>query len=442
MKFSMISLGCSKNLVDSEMMMGILAENGFTYVEPEEAEVVIINTCGFIAPAKEESVETILETAQLKKEGKLRYLLVAGCLVQRYLKELAAELPEVDGFFGVGDFDQVLAVTKRVIDEKERVMMAGNPNNYLYHHSLPRKLGTLPGTAYVKIADGCNNRCSYCAIPMIRGDFRSRTIEDILAECQNLIEGGVKEICLIAQDSTYYGKDIYGRFALGELCSKILELPDLVWLRVLYLYPTHFEDDFIDLLANHPKMCPYVDLPLQHCQTPLLQAMNRHHSKEDLLSLVSDLRFRIPNLILRTSYIVGFPGESEDDVKALGEFMEETAFDHVGIFIYSPEEDTPAFDFPEEIDEEEKNRRRDYLMVLQQKIVIENNQKHIGKIYDILVEGQTDTGYWIGRSQGQSPDIDGLTLFKGEGKLGEVYPVLIEEIRGYDLYGSKSERDE
>ena len=442
MNFSMISLGCSKNLVDSEMMMGLLEQKGYNYVQPEEAELIIINTCGFIEPAKEESIETILETAQLKEEGKLKYLIVAGCLVQRYADALAQELPEVDGFFGVGNFAQVLEITEKIVAEKEWVVLSSDPMDYLYTAKMPRKLATLPATAYVKVGDGCNNRCSYCAIPIIRGDYRERSMEDIVAESAGLIEGGVKEICLIAQDTTYYGYDLYKRPALGELCQRILVLAGLVCLPVLYLYPTHFSQDFIALLANHPKMCAYVDLPLQHCQTHLLKAMNRPHSKEYLLDLIAKLRREIPEVILRTSYIVGFPGETDEDVEALAEFIKETAFDHVGIFIYSPEEGTSAYDLGDPIPLEEKERRRNYLMTVQQEVVKDNNLKFLNREMDVLIEGQTKDGQWIGRTQGQSPDIDGLVIFRGAGEFGQVVPVKIDEIKAYDLLGHRIERDE
>ena len=442
MKFSMISLGCSKNLVDSEMMMGQLHQAGFEYVTPEQAEVIVINTCGFIEPAKQESIDTILETAELKKTGSLQYLMVAGCLVQRYANELAEEIPEVDAYFGVGDFAQVVEILNQLQTDPHQIVRRSPPENYLYQHQLPRMQATLPATAYVKIADGCDNRCSYCAIPMIRGVFRSRTIEDILLESRQLVEKGVKEICLIAQDCTLYGQDLYGELALGRLCKEIVEIEGLQWLRILYCYPSHFTDDFIDLLATHPKMCQYIDLPLQHCQTHLLKDMNRTGTKEEILTLISELKNRMPDLVLRTSYIVGYPAETSEDIQALVTFIHETAFDHVGVFTYSPEEGTPAAEKDEQIDETEKERRRNLLMETQQKVVIKNNRRWLDKIVIVLAEKGISEDQWIGRFQGQAPDIDGLVIVKGQATPGEMHRVRITGIQGYDLLAVQLERDE
>ena len=441
MKFSLISLGCSKNLVDSEMMMGLLRQDGLEYVKPEEAEVIVINTCGFIEPAKQESIDTILETAELKKTGQLKYLLVAGCLVQRYADELSKEIPEVDAYFGVGDFAAVVEILHQLQTSSQQIVLRSPPENYLYQHHLPRMQATLPATAYVKIADGCDNRCSYCAIPMIRGAFRSRTMEDILLECRHLVQQGVKEICLIAQDCTLYGQDLYNELALGKLCKEIVAIEDLQWLRILYCYPSHFTNDFIDLLSEHPKMCQYIDLPLQHCQTHLLRDMNRTGTKEEILDLVSKLKAKMPNLVLRTSYIVGYPGETLEDIHALIEFIKETAFDHVGVFTYSPEEGTPAAEKSEQIDEAEKENRRNMLMEAQQKVVAQNNRRWLHQSVRVLAEKTISGDQWIGRFQGQAPDIDGLMIVQGCATPGEIYWVEITGIQGYDLLAVQLERD-
>ena len=441
MKFSMISLGCSKNLVDSEMMMGQLQQAGLEYVTPEQAEVIVINTCGFIEPAKQESIDTILETAEFKKTGALQYLMVAGCLVQRYAQELAQEIPEVDAYFGVGDFARVVEILHQLQENPHQIVLQSPPENYLYQHQLPRMQATLPATAYVKIADGCDNRCSYCAIPMIRGVFRSRTIEDILIESRRLVEQGVKEICLIAQDCTLYGQDLYGDLALGRLCKELVEIEGLEWLRILYCYPSHFTDDFIDLLATHPKMCQYIDLPLQHCQTHLLKDMNRTGTKEEILALISELKSKMPDLVLRTSYIVGYPGETLEDVQALVSFVQETAFDHVGVFTYSAEEGTPAAEKDDQIDEAEKERRRNMLMEAQQKVVIKNNRQWLDKSVQVLAEKRVSEEQWIGRFQGQAPDIDGLVIVNGKAKPGEMHLVKITGIQGYDLLAMQLEKD-
>ncbi len=433
MKFSMISLGCTKNLVDSEMMMGVLANAGYTYAQPEESEVVVVNTCGFIESAKQESIDQILEMAELKKTGALKYLLVTGCLVQRYAKELAAELPEVDALIGVGDFPSVLKILEQIRQQKQQVVAVSEPENYLFDHTMPRMQATMPAIAYVKIADGCNNRCSYCAIPMIRGHYRSRTVEDILAECRELVANGVREICLIAQDCTLYGQDLYGEYALGRLCRELVQIAELHWLRILYFYPTHFTDDFIELMASNPKMCQYIDLPLQHCQDSILQAMHRTGSKAEILALIAKLRQAMPDLVLRTSYIAGFPGETAEDAEALRQFILQTKFDHVGVFTYSAEDGTGAVAMPMQVEEAEKQRRRNLLMEAQQSVVQEKLQRWLGKEIEVLLEKEVSEQCWLGRFRGQAPDIDGLVIYQGNGVVGSFVKARAIAIQGYDL---------
>src|SRR5665647_1590950 len=433
MKFSMISLGCTKNLVDSEMMMGVLANAGYTYSQPEAAEVVVVNTCGFIESAKQESIDQILEMAELKKTGSLKYLLVTGCLVQRYADELAAELPEVDALIGVGDFPAILKVLNQVQSQKQQVVVVNAAENYLFDHTMPRMQATMPAIAYVKIADGCNNRCSYCAIPMIRGHYRSRTVEDIVAECQDLVANGVREICLIAQDCTFYGKDLYGEYTLGRLCREINKIEELRWLRILYFYPTHFTPDFIEQMATNPKMCQYIDLPLQHCQDSILKAMNRTGSKAEILALIGKLRQAMPDLVLRTSYIAGFPGETPEDVEALRQFILETKFDHVGVFTYSAEEGTTAFVMANQVEAAEKQRRRAIFMEAQQTVVQEKLQRWVGKEIEVLLEKEVSDRSWLGRFRGQAPDIDGLVIYHGSGAVGIFVQAMVTGTQGYDL---------
>jgi ribosomal protein S12 methylthiotransferase len=436
-KVGTVSLGCAKNLVDTEVMLGILKEAGYDITpEASEAEVLIVNTCGFISSAKEESINTIVDLAQYK-EGKCKALIVTGCLGQKYKDELARELPEVDAIIGTGQVAEIATVVERVLEGKERVVEVTKPD-FIYDHHLPRVQSTPGYSAYVKVADGCDNCCSYCVIPELRGHYRSRPMESIVEEVKRLAAQGVKEIMLIAQDTTRYGQDIYGEYKLVELLGKLKDIQGVAWLRLLYCYPTHFSDELIEFMANNPKVCSYLDLPLQHCNDSILAQMNRRGNKAQLVGLINKLRAKMPQMVLRTSFIVGLPGETEDRFQELLDFLKEMEFDNVGVFTYSREEGTPAAEFPDQIDEETKEDRYDRAMALQLTISQNKNQGHIGKIMEVLVEGEVteEPGMYLGRTQGQAPDIDGKVYFKGHGyQPGDFVRVKITEGFDYDLMG-------
>lgn len=425
-----VSLGCAKNLVDSENMLGMLRDRGYQIVnDPAEAEIIFVNTCGFIESAKEESIETIFEMAEYKKTGKLKKLFVTGCLAQRYADALAQEMVEVDGFMGVADYARLYDM----IDEAEK---GGRPvymrDGERFLHT-GRMLTAQPFSAYVKISDGCDNRCTYCAIPLIRGRYASRPFEDIVEECRRLAGEGVSEITLIAQDTSRYGCDFGdGKYQLTELLQEISKIDGVHWLRVLYCYPDSVEDRLIDEIANNPKVAPYMDLPLQHINDSLLKKMNRRGSSEWIKSRLKKCREK--GIILRTTMIVGFPGETEEQFAELAEFVKEIRFDRLGAFTYSPEEGTPAAIMPDQIDEETKNERLDQLMLLQQAISMENNEQRIGTECEVLVEGRDEDG-WYGRSIYEAPESDGCIRLIGKETLtaGEYIMARIVDADAYDL---------
>lgn len=435
-QIGVISLGCSKNRVDTELMLGALQHRNVSFVaDPAQADVIIINTCGFIESAKQESIDTILEMAQYKKTGCLKALIVAGCLSERYREELIQELPEVDAFLGVNAYDAIAEAVDRVLEgetfsEFSAPKAAGN--------YLDRVLTTPSHYAYVKIAEGCNNRCSYCAIPYIRGNLQSRTMEDIEAEVQNLLKDGVREIILVAQDTTRYGMDLYGKSMLCELLDRLAVLPGIVWLRVLYCYPENITDELLDVMQKHETIVKYLDIPIQHLDDTVLKRMNRRNRRETTYALVRKIRQKNPNFIIRTTLIAGFPGETEEQFSVLRQGVEDLAFDRMGVFAYSQEEGTPAAEFPDQVPEEEKEARRDTLMEIQQAISLAANERRVGKIYRVLIEGagEQEETYW-GRSYAEVPDIDGQILIHSQRPLaeGEFVPVKIESADAYDLYG-------
>jgi len=433
-----ISLGCAKNLVDTEVMLGILTESGYQITpEASEAQVLIVNTCGFISSAQEESINTILELAQYKVKGKCKALIVTGCLGQKYKDELARELPEVDAIIGTGQVAEINHVVDRVLTGGERVLEVSKPE-FIYSHELPRIRSTPGYSAYVKVADGCDNCCSYCVIPELRGNYRSRPMESIIMEVQSLAAQGVKEIMLIAQDTTRYGLDLYGKYKLVDLLEKLCEIEGVVWLRLLYCYPTHFTSELIDFMAGNNKVCKYLDIPLQHASDRLLTMMNRRGNKQQLVELINNLRSKMPGIVLRTSFIVGLPGETEEEYQELLDFMSKMEFDHVGIFTYSREEGTPAAEYPDQVPEEVKEDRYDRAMALQLTISQEKNQRLIGKRMLVLVEGEVpdEPGMFYGRSEGNAPDIDGKVYFTGTGfQPGDLVTVRITQGFDYDLLG-------
>ena len=407
-KIGLVSLGCAKNLIDSELMMGLLKDSGYELTSrKEQADVLIVNTCSFIGPAKEESIDTILEMAQMKDQGNCKALVVAGCLAQRYPQELLDEMPEVDAVLGTSDFPQIVSIVERVL-EGQRVKEVGKPA-YQYDRDLPR-LPAHPGlSAYLKISEGCDHTCTFCIIPALRGMHRSRPPEAIEQEARALVAAGVRELNLIAQDTTAYGMDLDGKRHLADLLRRLDGIEDLAWMRLLYAYPTLVTPDLVEAVANLPRVAKYVDIPLQHASDRVLKAMQRGGNRALYLELVRRFREAVPDIVLRTTFIVGFPGETEEDFEELLDFMRQARFDNVGIFTYSQEEDTPAGERKDQIPEEVKQGRRDRAMALQQKIAFERNQRWVGQTLPVLIESVED-GRVIGRIPGQAPDIDGVTL--------------------------------
>ncbi|MBR7094641.1 MAG: 30S ribosomal protein S12 methylthiotransferase RimO [Clostridia bacterium] len=435
-KIGFVSLGCSKNLVDTEVMLHKLITAGYE-VTPEEteADIVIVNTCGFIGDAKQESIDNILDIAWLKKNRSLRGIIATGCMVERYREEVLRELPEVDAIVGVGSLDRIVEAVEAVL-RGERFAALDD------HNTSPlggdRVLTTPDHMAYLKIAEGCDNRCTYCAIPAIRGRFRSRPIEDVVEEAKGLSELGVKEVCLIAQDTTRYGLDLYGEYRLHDLVRAITEATDIPWIRLLYCYPDKITDGLLRELRDNPRLVKYMDIPIQHISDRVLTAMNRHGDSQTIRAAVRRLREAVPDITLRTTVIVGFPGETEEEFSELCEFVKEARFDRFGAFTYSPEEDTPAALLPDQLDEQEKQDRYDTVMATQLPIAEEQNAKKIGKTLTVLCEGYdpvAETHY--GRSEADAPDVDGKIYFSAPRRLaeGEFYEVKIEEALDYDLVG-------
>ena len=432
MKVGMVSLGCSKNRVDSEVLLGILRDNGYEIVmDPSEADVVFVNTCGFIEPAKEESIDAIFEMAEYKKTGKLKKLFVTGCLSQRYPDDLLNEIPEVDGFMGVSDYARTIEMLKKA-DEGEKPVFVEDGERFL---DCGRVLTTPPYTAYVKISDGCDNKCTYCAIPLIRGSYRSRPYDDIMKECVSLVESGVKELVFIAQDTSRYGNDFEEKtLLLPRLLKEASEIEGVEWVRVLYCYPDTVTDELLETIANNPKICPYLDLPLQHIDDDMLRRMNRRGSSEHIKNILKKVRSY--GIFVRTTMIVGFPGETAQQFETLLDFVKEFRFDRLGAFTYSPEEGTPSAEFEDQIDEDVKQLRLDQLMLLQQDISYESNKSRIGKTYRVLIEDVED-GAYIGRSPLEAPEIDGIIKVETDEELeiGEFVDVRITDCDAYDLMG-------
>lgn len=434
-KIHFVTLGCEKNLVDSEIMSGIVLEHGFELTEtPNDATVIVVNTCGFIDAAKEESINTILDMAEYKKTGELKALIVSGCLTQRYKEELMKEMPEIDGIVGTGDFPRISEIVREALMGK-RPVYVGNPV-FNYEQRLPRKLSTPRHTAHIKIAEGCDNACTFCSIPMMRGKFRSRSIESIVREAEELAAQGVREISLIAQDSTNYGRDLYDSFKLPELMNRVSEVPGIEWVRLHYAYPGFFTDELIETIATNPKICKYVDMPLQHSEDAILKRMRRPGRQKDVRVLIAKIRERIPDVSLRTSIIVGFPGETEDDFNRLVEFIREIKFDRLGVFTYSQEEGTPASRLPDQVPDDVKEWRANMLMEVQREIVREASGKYVGKVLDVLIErydGRNDV--YVGRSMYDAPEIDGEVFVSGQAEIGTLRKVKITHAFEYDLSG-------
>ncbi len=437
-KVGFVSLGCPKNLLDSEVMLGHLTRSGYQPVQsPEEADVLVVNTCGFIEAAKQESIDTILEMARHKTEGNCRRLLVTGCLAQRYAQDIAREIPEVDVVFGL---DQLHTVVDACESGERRVedVRADGSAAYLYDHLVPRVLTTPAHYAYIKISEGCDYPCTFCIIPKIRGSYRSRQPESILAEAESLAAQGVKELVLIAQDTTRYGAELGLKRGLASVLRQLARIPGIEWVRFLYAYPTTVDDDVLEAIASEPKLCRYVDIPLQHASDPVLKAMKRPGTGASNLSLLKRIREAVPGVAVRSSFIVGFPGESPADYDTLLRFCAEAELDHLGVFTYSNEEGTTAFVSEEEIPEEEKILRRDKLMRQQSRISLERNRARMGSKLKVLVEGPSDETDLLlqGRAEHQAPGIDGVVLVnEGEAAPGSFATVEILEAHPYDLVG-------
>ncbi len=428
------TLGCPKNEVDGERMEVLLLKGGYQITQDKnQADILILNTCGFIQPAKEESIEELFGLIALKNQNGRKKIILCGCLAQRYPEELWNELPEVDGFLGIGDIDKVSVVCSSVLRGK-RTFRVGPPERNNSWGKMKRAARRRP-YAYIKIADGCDNFCSYCAIPMIRGKYRSKRLEDIVEEARQLTKKGVREINLVSQDTTSYGVDLYGERRLPRLLSSLSQISKLEWIRLLYTHPAHFSDELIDQIASNPKVCKYVDLPLQHISDEILLRMNRKMTRKEAECLIIKLKERIPDLTLRTSFIVGFPGEKKKHFQELLEFVEEVRFDKLGAFPYFREDDTKAYSFKGQISSKLKHERLDGLMFAQQKIAFEKNEAKIGKTFTVLIDKKSEEdGEFVGRSQGEAPEVDGVILVKDDQlKAGELVKVRIVDWRDYDL---------
>ncbi len=439
-RLGLISLGCAKNLVDSEVMLGHLAGAGWEFVnDPADAEVIVVNTCSFIGPAREESIRTILEAAEHKKSGRLRRLVVTGCLVQRYSGELRAELPEVDAFLGLDELDRIVGAVEPAPPRPQPAAdVRWSASRYLYDHATPRRLATPPWTAYIKIAEGCDHSCSFCAIPSFRGAFRSRLPQSVVREARDLAARGVREINLIAQDSSHYGRDLGTNQGLADLLRELDGIEDLRWIRLHYLYPNTVTQELIDTMAGARRVLEYVDMPLQHAHPDMLRRMRRGGSAESHLRLLSRFREAMPDAALRTTLIVGFPGETEDEFEALLDFVREARFDHLGAFSYSHEDGTSAGLLADDVAETLKQERRDRLMACQQRIAVERNRERIGREVEVLVEGgHPETEHLlVGRMRSQALDVDGQVLLNdGAARPGEFVSVRLTEVAGYDLVG-------
>src|SRR6476659_2004865 len=444
-KVGFVSLGCPKNLVDSEVMMGTLAEAGYEITNnAEDAETVVVNTCGFIESAKQESVDAILEATRLKDEGKAKRVVVAGCLVERYRDDLMNELPEVDAFIGTNEVGRILEAADETKNFKELPLLpSGNKTaTYLYDFDTPRYRATQSHTAFIKIAEGCDRPCAFCSIPSMRGSFRSRRFGSIIEEARNLAKQGVKEVVLIAQDSSRYGEDLGEVDALAALIRALGEIDELDWVRVMYAYPTHISYAFLAATAETPKAVKYLDMPLQHASRNVLKLMKRGGTRESLEKLIRRVREKVPGIAIRTTFITGFPGETDEDFEELMTFVRNCRFDNVGVFTYSDEEGTPAFDLPNKVDPKIAKQRRNRLMKEQAKISKQINKAKMGRTYKVMFEGlsQESDLLFQGRLQGQTQDIDGYILINDmpegfEPHVGQLYNVRITEAHEYDLIG-------
>lgn len=437
MKILFVSLGCDKNLVDSEMMLGMLEGKGYEFTDDEaEADIVVVNTCCFIQDAKQESIDTLLEMSELKTNGHIKALIAAGCLAQRYREEIQKEIPQVDAIIGTTAIDSIVAA----IDE---VMAGKNKNYYKDINAKPvtgvRRAVTTGGHfAYLKIAEGCDKHCTYCIIPKVRGNYRSVPMEDILRQASELADRGVRELILVAQETTLYGADIYGRKSLAKLLHELARISGIYWIRILYCYPEEIDDELIEAIASEPKVCNYLDIPIQHASDAVLKRMGRRTDEAELKNIIGKLRDRIPDIALRTTLISGFPGETQEDFEELYRFVNEMEFDRLGVFTYSKEEDTAAALMPEQIDESVKERRRDELMELQQAIAFEKAENMVGRVMDVMIEGKVaDEDTYVARTYRDAPGVDGYLFLNTTANLmtGDFVRVQVTDSNEYDLIG-------
>ena len=436
-KVGMVSLGCPKNQVDAELLLSKIKNDGYV-LEPDSGncDVVIINTCGFIESAKQEAIENILEFITLKKEGTIKKIIVTGCLAERYRDEIAKEMPEVDAILGIGSNDKIVDAIKGVM-RVEKVYLFGEKSDLPLEGD--RVLTTLPFYAYLKIAEGCDNCCSYCAIPSIRGRFRSRPMESIVKEAESLAARGVKELVVVAQDTTRYGQDLYGEYKLAELLRKLAQIDGFRWIRVLYAYPERITDELLEVMASEPRIAKYIDIPLQHCNKQILRDMNRPGDRETIEALISKVREKVPGITVRTTLIAGFPGETEEQFEELCQFVKDMRFDRLGCFAYSPEEGTPAAEMEGQLDEQLKIHRAEIVTEEQMNIMAQENEKKVGQVVTVVTEGFDRFGEcYFGRSEADAPDIDGKIFFTSEKKLsvGDFVKVALEDTLDLDLIGS------
>ena len=443
-KISFVSLGCDKNLIDSEIMLGLIDEEGYTITyDDSEADVIIINSCGFIMDANQEAIDKILEMADYKRVGRCKALIVTGCMAQRYKDEIFDSLPEVDAVVGTGDFENIGVVIKRLLEGEKQVELVTDKEHLLNpDNSYKRIITTTGGFSYLKIAEGCDNHCTYCTIPSLRGHYRSRTIESLVKEATILAEKGVRELILIAQDTSLYGQDLYGEKALPKLLRKLSEIEDIKWLRILYCYPENVTDELIDEMANNPKVLHYVDMPIQHSEDRILKLMGRRSTKDGLKKTINKMREKMPDMCIRTTLITGFPTETDEEFEAQCQFIKEVGFDRLGVFTYSAEEGTPAAKMSGQIDEEIKADRKDYILQLQRGISAEICEKYVGRTLEVIVEGKIDgdeDNIYCGRSYRDCYEIDGFVFFKSDEGLiaGDFYNIKITEAGDYDLIGER-----
>lgn len=432
---ALISLGCAKNLVNSEQMLFLLSEAGYAIApEPDGADAVIINTCGFIDAAKSEAIDTILEMAQLKNEGKLGKIIVTGCLTERYRDAVTDELPEIDAVLGVGNYKDIVETVDKCLSGEA---VSRFDDNSAPVDEIGRVVTTGPAWAFLRIAEGCNNFCAFCAIPYIRGRYRSRDMENIIEEAKDLAAHGIKELIVIAQDITRYGTDIYGKRSLAELCRRLKEIDGIQWIRLHYLYPDQFDDELIDEIASNEKIVKYLDIPIQHINNKILKSMNRRGDGDEIRALFKKLREKIPGLVLRTSLIAGLPGEGEEEFEELCEFLKDARIERAGVFPFSPEEGTPAAEM-EHVDYEVAQKRADLILELQAQIMDDFCNSQIGETLEVLCENyDEDYQMYVGRSYADSPDIDGLVFFEGTGHEGDIVNVHINEVRDGYLFGEQ-----